>query len=149
MDKKKVKDSKAVAKKSGGKEKGKEKEVEQTPEEVRKELVKLVKAHARKMASAVIEQGETGQVAPMKYLLEMAHVFPEVNDGSEATKDEDCLAKTLLDRLNIPDKPVVADEEDEFVTIPPRKAEVETESEAEKSGKERVEEKEEEVTVVG
>lgn len=142
MYKKKVKRGKTVAKKSGkkGKGKAKQKKGEKTGEEVRKELAKLVKAHAKKMASAVIGQGETGQLAPMKYLLEMAHVYPKGNDGSEATKDEDCLAKTLLDRLNIPDKPVVADEDEEFVTIPPRPVE---EPETQKAE----EEKEEEVVV--
>jgi hypothetical protein len=82
-------------------------------------------------------------------MLEVAHIFPTVNDGSEATREEDCLAKTLLDRLNIPDKPVGRDEEEDFVTIPPRKVEVETEAEPEESGKESADEKEEEVTVVG
>ena len=143
MIKKTIKKSKTVAKKSGtkGKGKAKPKKGERTGAEVRKELAKLVKAHAKKMAVAVIGQGETGQLAPMKYLLEMAHVFPEGNDGSEATKDEDCLAKTLLDRLNVPDKPVVADEEEEFVTIPARKAE--------EPGAEKAEEEKEEEVVVG
>ena len=38
-------------------------------------------------------------------------MYPAVTDGEQATEEEDCLAKTLLDRLNIPKKP--AQEEDD------------------------------------
>jgi hypothetical protein len=41
-----------------------------------------------------------------------------LTDGSQATTDKDCPAKTLLDRLNIPDKPVGRDQEDEPVRTP-------------------------------
>ena len=147
MEKKTVKKSKPAGKKSGvkgkgqGKEQGKEKEeVEKTPEGVRKALEKLVLNAAEDITKAVIGEGKKGQLATAKYIFEMAKIYPKVNDGSEATKDEDCLAKTLLDRLNIPDKPVVADEDEEFVTIPPRPVE---EPETQKAE----EEKEEEVVV--
>ena len=154
---KRAKKSKTVAKKAGkkvvkkGKAKGKKSSKKEfNPAEVRKEIAELVGLNAMTMIEAVIEEGMKGQVAPTKYMLEVAHIFPQVNDGSEATREEDCLAKTLLDRLNIPDKPVGRDEEEDFVTIPPRKVEAETESESEpeKSGKESAEE-EEELTVVG
>jgi hypothetical protein len=61
-----------------------------------------------------------GMVAPYKFLLEMAGVFPQVEDGSQTSKEEDCLAKTLLDRLGIPDSPVVADEyaKEDMIVIP-------------------------------
>jgi len=151
MTKKKAKKNKKAAKVTGTKKsagKGK-KEVEKTPAEVRKELAKLILDEAENITNALISQGKIGQVAPAKYAFEVAHIFPETNDGSEATREEDCLAKTLLDRLNIPDKPVGRDEEEDFVTIPPRRVELETESEPEKSGKESADEKEEEVPVVG
>ena len=150
-----AKKNKTVVKKSGkkavkkGKAKGKakSKKHEKTPSEVRKELAKLILDEAEEITNALIGQGKIGQLAPAKYAFEVARIFPEVNDGSEATREEDCLAKTLLDRLNIPDKPVGRDEEEDFVTIAPRKVEAETESEPEKSGKESAEE--EEVTVAG
>ena len=31
-----------------------------------------------------------------------------------ATDDEDCLAKTLMNRLDLPDKPIALDDEDEM-----------------------------------
>jgi hypothetical protein len=101
-------------KKSSGR-KGKK---ELNPAEVRKEIAQMVDSEATEMAEAVIGEGKKGQLATVKYLFEMAGVYPPLNDGSQATTDEDCLAKTLLDRLNIPDKPVGRDEEDEPVRTP-------------------------------
>jgi len=96
--------------------------------EVRKGLSKLVGTHATKMTKAVISQGETGQLAPVKFLLEMASIYPPATDGSETTTEEESLAQTLLRRLNIPDDPVAADEYEkecgDTVTIPAKVAEV-------------------------
>jgi len=64
------------------------------------------------MAKAVIEEGKKGQLATVKYLFEMAKIFPETTDGSQVTTDEESLAKTLLRRLDLPEEPVVRDEED-------------------------------------
>ncbi len=64
---------------------------------------------------AVIDEGEKGQLATVKYLFEMAAIFPASTDGSHATEDEDCLARTLLNRLDLPTEPVGRDEEDEPV----------------------------------
>jgi hypothetical protein len=72
----------------------------------------------QKRSAAVIGEGKKGQLATVKYLFEMAGVYPPLTDGSLATTDEDCLAKTLLNRLNIPDKPIGRDEEDEPVASP-------------------------------
>jgi hypothetical protein len=73
---------------------------------VREDLAGMVKSGAKGIAQAVIDQAMQGELAPAKYLLEMAGVFPTINEGDHATEEEDCLAKTLLDRLNIPRKPV-------------------------------------------
>lgn len=127
MMKKKNKKRKTVAKKSGKKGVGKGKKIERTPAEVRKQLAQLVMEDAEEITSAIIAQSKAGQFAPAKYALEMAHVYPEVNDGSEATENEDCLAQTLLKRLNIPETPVVADQDGDFVTIPARAVEEEPE----------------------
>ena len=107
--------TKKAKKNSGGKSKGKK---ELNPAEVRKEIAQMVDSEATEMAAAVIGEGKKGQLATVKYLFEMAGVYPALTDGSQATTDEDCLAKTLLDRLNIPDKPVGRDEEDEPVGTP-------------------------------
>jgi hypothetical protein len=57
--------------------------------------------------------GQKGQLATVKYLLEAASIYTPSTDGSHATADEGCLAKTVLQRLNIPDEPIRRDEEDE------------------------------------
>ena len=51
-----------------------------------------------------------GQLAPFKYLLEMASIYPPATDGSQTTTEEESLAQTLLRRLEIPLTPVAADE---------------------------------------
>jgi hypothetical protein len=96
------------AKKSSGR--GKK---ELNPAEVRKGISRMVESHANKMTKAVIDEGEKGQLATVKYLFEMAAIFPASTDGSQATEDEDCLARTLLTRLDLPTEPVGRDEEDE------------------------------------
>jgi hypothetical protein len=111
MTKKKAK-SKAAPKTKSGKSTRKSKK-ELNPAEVRKDISRMVESHAATMAQAVIGQGEMGQLATVKYLFEMAEIFPASTDGSHATADEDCLARTLLDRLDLPTEPVGRDEEDE------------------------------------
>jgi len=82
-------------------------------------ISKVVKEHAMGMAQAVIGEGEKGQLAPTKYLLELAGVFP-ASDGSAPTEQEESLAETLFRKLNVPTTPVkLSDEdEDEVVVIP-------------------------------
>ncbi len=77
----------------------------------------MVESHAASMAQAVIGRGELGQLATVKFLFEMASIFPASTDGSQATEDEDCLARTLLNRLDLPTEPVGRDDEDEPVKI--------------------------------
>lgn len=48
----------------------------------------------------------------MKYLFEVASIYLQATDGSQATADAECLAKTLLRRLDLPDEPVGRDKED-------------------------------------
>ncbi len=78
--------------------------------EVHKDISGMVKADAREITSAVIAQAKNGELAPAKYLFEMAGVYPPPTDGSQATPEEDCLAKTLLDRLGPERKAVVTEE---------------------------------------
>jgi hypothetical protein len=117
----------AIMKKSKkkGKEAGKAKKKKSTkprkvksPAEVRQDISKLVSQHAMKMAQAVVGEGEKGQLAPTKYLLELAGVFP-ASDGSAPTEQEESLAETLFRKLNVPTTPVkLNDEEDEVVATP-------------------------------
>ena len=83
---------------------------ERDAKEVRHECSKLVKEDAREVTVAVIGEAKKGQLGPMKYLFEMANIFPQADDGSQTSAEEDSLAETLLTRLGIPTHPVVADE---------------------------------------
>jgi hypothetical protein len=108
--------SKTEAKKSS--EKGSKKSTaknskESQPAEVRKEVTQMVHDGAAEMAQAVIAEGKKGQLATVKYLFEMSGVFPPPTDKPEGTPEEDCLARTLLTRLNIPLEPVHRGDEDE------------------------------------
>ena len=85
---------------------------ERNPVAVHNDIAKIVESGAKKITKAVMEQAMAGQLGPAKYLLEMAEIFPETTDGSHATAEEECLAKTLLRRMDLPDEPVMRDEED-------------------------------------
>jgi hypothetical protein len=80
-----------------------------------------------------------GRLSPVKFLFEMAHIFPPPTDDSLMSKDEDSLAETLLDRLNIPKRPLVHDElqkeeDEDVVVIQPKK---DASEESEESGEEK------------
>lgn len=104
MTKKRTK-KKTAGRKAGTKEGDVHADAEKNPAEVRKEVAELVKAYATEMARAVIGEGNKGQLAPVKYLFEVANIFPAAQDGMQATAEEDCLAKILLERLNLAAKP--------------------------------------------
>lgn len=133
MKKKKGK-SKTAAKKTAKKKKSTKatETKELNPAQVLKDISALVEAEATELAEAVIGEGRKGQVSPVKFLFEMAHIFPPSTDDSQAgkdrDKDEDSLAETLLHRLNIPTRPLVHDElqkeegEDVMVIQPKKEA---------------------------
>lgn len=81
-----------------------------------KDVAMLVESHAKKMASAVIEEGEKGQVSPVKFLFEVAKIGPPP-EGTDTTEEEESLAKTLFRTLNIPMTPVAADQYDAEDTV--------------------------------
>ena len=98
MIRKKAK-NKTAAKKTAKKKSPAKLKAETNPADVRKEVSQLVKAQAAGMTQAVIEEGMKGQLAPVRYLFEMASIFPTAPNGEQATTEEDCLAKMLLDRI--------------------------------------------------
>jgi hypothetical protein len=77
---------------------------EKNPADVRKEISQMVHADAAKITDAVIGEGMKGKLATVKYLFEMANIFPLPKDGEQATEEEDSLAKLLLARLTPPAK---------------------------------------------
>jgi hypothetical protein len=98
---------KTAQKKSSGKSKKKT-----NPAGVRKEVSRMVESGAVKMAQAVIDEGK-GQLATMRYFFEMASIFPPEANTDLADPEEECLAKTLLRRLNIPEEPIKRDDDEE------------------------------------
>ncbi len=112
MIKKKAK-GKTAGKKSAKRKRATKGEKENNPAKVRKQVSRMVESQAGKMAQAAINEGKKGQLANMRYLFELSGVYPPATDGDQATADEDCLAKTLLHRLNLPEEPIARDEEDE------------------------------------
>jgi seryl-tRNA synthetase len=115
--------SKTTAKKKRAKKKSAKRAPKETnPVDVRKSVSKMAKSKAMAMAKSVIGETEKGeikdlQLATVKYLFEMAEIYPPQADQDTATADEDCLAKTLLNRLNIPDEPIRRDEDEEEVSV--------------------------------
>jgi len=103
---------KAATKKTPKKKSAKKGRSDFNPAEVLKDIAQMVDSEAAMMTRAVIDEGKKGQLATVKYLFEMASIYPPSTDGSQATADAECLAKTLLRRLDMPDEPVVRDEED-------------------------------------
>jgi len=109
MNKKQKATAEPAAKKNVRKKTPRKKQID--PAQVREELAGIVKSEAKTITEAVMDQAMHGELAPAKYLLEMAGVYPPTGEGERAAEEEDCLAKTLLDRLNLPRKPVQENEE--------------------------------------
>jgi len=141
MTKKKAKSKTAAKPAAKKKNTGKDKQ-ELNPAEMRSELADMVGLAAVLMTQAVIDEGKKGQLATVKYLLEMAQIYPLSTDGSHATENEDSLARTLLNRLDIPDEPIARDEEDapkaatSVKDVVKAAAKAESETEAKNSGSE-------------
>lgn len=122
MIKKKAKGKKATKKTTKRKRSTKKAgETKLNPSEVRKDIAAMVEAEAGELAGAVIEEGKKGQLATVKYLFEVAHIYPEVLADEKAADGEKSLAETLLDSLGIPKSPVIHDayEKGEDIVIAP------------------------------
>jgi hypothetical protein len=126
--------SKTAAKKTGKKKNAKRGRKTLDPAAVRKDIAQMVDWEAAVMVQAVIDEGKKGQLATVKYLLEMAQIYPASTDGSQASAEEDSLAKTLLHRLNLPEEPIGRDEEDEAESAEKAAAEVGQAGAAEREG---------------
>ena len=67
--------------------------------EVRQNIAVIVTHAAPQLTEAVVEEGLKGQLAPVKYLFEMAGLFPAPD--AQPSPEQDSFAKTLLDRLGL------------------------------------------------
>jgi hypothetical protein len=72
------------------------------PAQASEEIAGIVKSGARDITAAVMDQAMHGELAAAKYVFVVAGVYPPAGDGTQTTEEEDCLAKTLLDRLRPP-----------------------------------------------
>jgi len=79
--------------------------------EVRKDITNIVGSEAAHLAQAVVQEGRKGQLAPVKYLFEVAGLYP-APEANQAKPEEASLAKTLLHRLGIPDNPVIKQDDE-------------------------------------
>ena len=79
--------------------------------EVRKDITNIVGTEATELTRAVVEEGRKGQLAPVKYLFEVAGLYPAA-EGDIAKPEGESLAKTLLHRLGLPEETVVRQEEE-------------------------------------
>jgi hypothetical protein len=102
---------KKAAKKTTGKKKAKKSNTprlkkETNPSAVRKQVSRIVESQAAKMTRAVVGEAIKGQLAPVKYLFEMANIFPGQTDPEKAPEESaDCLAEILLSKIEAPAKP--------------------------------------------
>jgi hypothetical protein len=104
------KKAKSKAAKKGTKKKTTQKK-QADAAQVHEDIAGMVRAEAREITDAVIAQAMNGELAPAKYLFEMAGVYPPATDGTQSTTEEDCLARTLMDRLRPPQKPAAMEAE--------------------------------------
>jgi hypothetical protein len=71
-------------------------------EAVRKRINDLVGNQAVSLVQSAIDEADKGHFTAMKYLFEMIGLYPET--GEEAMPGEESLARTLLQRLGVPDE---------------------------------------------
>lgn len=130
---------KKTATKRAKKRAAKKSKKELNPAEVLKNISAMVEAEAEELAGAVIEEGKKGQLPTVRYLFEVAHIYPQPPEGTVSTAEEESFAKTLLDRLNIPESPVIHDlyENGEDVVVIPARAEEEKKTQASESEEEK------------
>jgi len=111
MIKKKAK--KTAAKKTAKRKSPSKSKKQLNPAEVRKEISRMVESEATLLARAVIDEGKKGQLPDVKYMFEMASIFPAAPNGEQATEEEDCLAKMLLAKISPPKKENEGDAKEE------------------------------------
>ena len=133
---KKTKPKKAAKKSTGASKRSGERQVDMVA--VRKSLSNIVGAQAKTITKIVVQQAKDGQLATMKYLFEMAGVYPASTEELGERPEEDSLARTLMERLQIPfiPLPVREDDDEPEFAAPVKVAEEEKElSSEEDSGK--------------
>jgi hypothetical protein len=102
--------------------------------EVRKDITNIVGAGASEMTKAMVDEALKGELAPVRYLFEVAGLYPAAGDAA-VKPEEDSLARTLLRRLGLPEDPVIVPEDERVrVNIPPLKSADENSGDEETAG---------------
>jgi hypothetical protein len=78
--------------------------------QVRESITNMVTNSAKAIAKQVIEDAKSGQLASVKYLFEVAGLYP-LTEETAAALPEHSLAHTLLRRMGLPTEPVIRDED--------------------------------------
>ncbi len=76
---------------------------------VRKDISNMVGNSATEIAAGMIHAALAGELAPAKYLFEMAGLHPATEETEAADPEEDSLAHILLKRMGLPIEPVIKD----------------------------------------
>ena len=111
--------SRAKAKKASSEIKGKaatsaRKTNNVNPAEVRQDVTNIVGGQAKKLTRKMLGEAVVkGQLATMKYLFEVAGVYPPATEGIIDRPEEDTLAQRLVRRLGLPEGPLPNEEDDD------------------------------------
>jgi hypothetical protein len=76
---------------------------------VRKDISNMVGNSATEIAAGMINAALAGELAPAKYLFEMAGLHPVAEKTEAENPQEDSLAHILLKRMGLPTEPVIQD----------------------------------------
>lgn len=80
---------------------------------VRKDISNMVGNSATELVVGMINAAAAGELAPAKYLFEMAGLYPATEETEATNPQEDSLAHILLKRMGLPIEPVITEEDSE------------------------------------
>ncbi|MFZ1005301.1 MAG: hypothetical protein WAN65_00585 [Candidatus Sulfotelmatobacter sp.] len=86
---------------------------------VRKDISNMVGDSATEIAAGMIDAALAGELAPAKYLFEMAGLYPAMEKTEAANPEEESLAHVLLKKMGLPIEPVIKDGNSQS-PLPPR-----------------------------
>jgi len=76
---------------------------------VQKDISNMMGNSATEIAAGMIKAALAGELAPAKYLFEMAGLYPATEETEATNPQEDSLAHILLKRMGLPIEPVIKD----------------------------------------
>lgn len=87
---------------------------------MRRQVTKIVDGELDDIAGAAVGEAKKGQLATVKYLFELAGIYPPSAEGIVDRPEEDTLAQRLVRRLGLPEGPLPNEDDDppEQLVIP-------------------------------